>query len=93
MGSLTLARIRVSNLWASGHPVTRGDRRRVRTEIPRETRDMTCLHDFDAHEHYRPGSECSLCPEGVCPSYSRHRLTYRARIIRWLAGRNGWRIA
>ena len=27
-----------------------------------------CGHDADAHRHYRPGSDCSLCA-GTCPRY------------------------
>jgi hypothetical protein len=30
------------------------------------TRPCRCGHVRDAHEHYRPGSDCSLCD---CPRY------------------------
>lgn len=28
-----------------------------------------CGHAKNAHEHYRPGSECALCDEGVCDQF------------------------
>jgi len=28
-----------------------------------------CGHPLDAHEHYRKGSDCSLCPEGECGAF------------------------
>ena len=30
-----------------------------------------CGHTRDAHEHYRGGTECSLCPSGECHGYVR----------------------
>jgi hypothetical protein len=30
----------------------------------------TCGHGHDAHEHYRRGSDCSLCPAGVCATFT-----------------------
>ena len=28
-----------------------------------------CGHDRAAHEHYRRGSDCAICPPGECPRY------------------------
>lgn len=36
----------------------------------RKTRQTcVCGHDLGPHEHYRGGSECSLCPPPVCPRF------------------------
>lgn len=35
-----------------------------------ETAVCVCGHAQDAHEHYRPGSDCALCD---CPRYRRRR--------------------
>lgn len=32
-----------------------------------------CGHPKIAHEHYRPGTDCSLCPLGVCERFRRQR--------------------
>lgn len=37
--------------------------------------NCACGHDRDAHEHYRPGSDCAMCPEGVCMRFARPRRT------------------
>lgn len=29
----------------------------------------TCGHGREAHEHYRPGSDCALCPPGTCDRF------------------------
>jgi hypothetical protein len=29
----------------------------------------TCGHARSSHEHYRPGSDCSLCTAGACVRY------------------------
>lgn len=33
--------------------------------------DVVCVcgHAKNAHEHYRPGTECSLCADGECPRF------------------------
>ena len=31
-----------------------------------ESRMCSCGHRHTAHEHYRPGTDCSLCPPGAC---------------------------
>lgn len=31
----------------------------------------TCGHLRTAHEHYRRGTDCSLCPVGVCRRFRR----------------------
>jgi hypothetical protein len=36
-------------------------------------RTCRCGHPLDAHEHYRKGSDCALCPPGTCPRYRRAR--------------------
>jgi hypothetical protein len=28
-----------------------------------------CGHDAEAHEHYRPGSDCGVCGAVVCPRF------------------------
>lgn len=28
-----------------------------------------CGHAFRAHEHYRRGTDCALCPRGTCTNY------------------------
>jgi hypothetical protein len=32
-----------------------------------------CGHSRDAHEHYRPGGECALCPAEGCQRFRRAR--------------------
>jgi len=39
-----------------------------------------CGHPRKAHEHYRPGTDCSLCVPGVCDRFRRQR-TRRARTM------------
>lgn len=35
-----------------------------------ETKDAcVCGHDKEAHEHFRSGTECSLCPDHGCEKY------------------------
>ena len=38
--------------------------------VATETAVCVCGHVKDAHEHYRPGSDCGLCD---CPRYRRRR--------------------
>jgi len=33
----------------------------------------TCGHARAAHEHYRPGTDCSLCPAGDCDRFTAAR--------------------
>jgi hypothetical protein len=35
----------------------------------RRSRPCICGHSWDAHQHYRAGRECSLCPPGICGRY------------------------
>jgi hypothetical protein len=28
-----------------------------------------CGHAFEAHEHYRSGTDCGICGNAVCPAY------------------------
>ncbi|MEV6343647.1 hypothetical protein [Actinoplanes sp. NPDC051851] len=44
--------------------------------------DVLCLcgHPRRAHDHYRPGSECSACPAGECPRF--RRATWWRRLLR-----------
>jgi hypothetical protein len=48
-----------------------------------------CRHTFEAHEHYRPGNECTarLIPTGACdcPAY---RAPRRSLVPAWLD--RGW---
>jgi hypothetical protein len=30
----------------------------------------TCGHTHEAHEHYRRGSDCALCPAGSCVRFT-----------------------
>jgi hypothetical protein len=40
--------------------------------MSQRTRDTcVCGHVGDAHEHYRSGSDCSLCPPGSCSRFRR----------------------
>jgi len=40
--------------------------------VSRSTADVCrCGHQRAAHEHYRAGSDCSLCPPGRCSGYVR----------------------
>lgn len=38
--------------------------------VATETAACVCGHAQDAHEHYRPGTDCALCD---CPRYRRQR--------------------
>lgn len=38
----------------------------------------TCGHPRTAHEHYRPGTECSLCPLGGCTRFKRDKRRPKA---------------
>ena len=53
---------------------------------PGSDRPCRCGHAYVAHQHYRSGSECSLCPE--CPRF-RPALGLVARMIAVLTGRPG----
>lgn len=33
-----------------------------------------CGHDFAAHQHYRRGTDCGLCPEGECGRFRGGRV-------------------
>jgi hypothetical protein len=39
---------------------------------PSEASPCDCGHPRDSHEHYRPGTDCALCPPGICQRYQRH---------------------
>ncbi|MGB5113372.1 MAG: hypothetical protein WBO08_17845 [Mycobacterium sp.] len=49
--------------------------RRVRNETCR------CGHERTAHDHYRSGSECALCPPGECAHFNRRS---KGRLAGWL---------
>jgi hypothetical protein len=38
-------------------------------QTPVSTRTCTCGHEPDAHEHYRPGSDCAFCGHDACGKY------------------------
>lgn len=41
------------------------------TDAATENRLMcSCGHAHDAHEHYRRGSDCALCPAGACVRFT-----------------------
>ncbi|MBA8792651.1 hypothetical protein FHX74_000245 [Friedmanniella endophytica] len=44
-----------------------------------------CGHPWRAHEHFRRGTECSLCAPGDCPAFRGPRLI--DRILRRPSGR------
>jgi hypothetical protein len=52
----------------------------------------TCGHGRDAHEHYRPGTECSLCAPGDCQRYRAASLVtgLKSRARRLLAVVTSW---
>ena len=41
-----------------------------RTVLVVDTTTCVCGHVQDAHEHYRPGTDCALCD---CPKFRRNR--------------------
>ncbi|MCW0212471.1 MAG: hypothetical protein OJJ54_03860 [Pseudonocardia sp.] len=47
------------------------------------TATCACGHEPDAHEHYRPGSDCALCGLDACTSYRPQGGTAR-RLLRRL---------
>jgi hypothetical protein len=70
-----------ADVHRDGH-ISRSDRRPPHTEgVRKQTivvpvvntgrQSCRCGHTRDAHEHYRSGTECSLCPSGECHSYVR----------------------
>ncbi len=48
----------------------------------RPTPEEPCLcgHAADAHEHYRDGSDCALCPSGNCLRF-RSAVRLRDRVV------------
>ncbi len=36
---------------------------------PRSGDACTCGHAYEAHEHYRAGTDCSLCEKDACPRF------------------------
>lgn len=51
------------------------------------SRPCRCGHDEQAHEHYRPGSDCAACGRDRCRAY-RPRRGLRALVERWQVGRD-----
>jgi hypothetical protein len=45
-------------------------------------RTCTCGHDEAAHEHYREGTECSLC---ACAGFTRPWRDVLRRVVSWLS--------
>ena len=37
--------------------------------MPSSDRLCVCGHHYAAHEHFRKGTECSLCPAGACHQF------------------------
>lgn len=62
------------------------DNMRAFSPNTRSDRLCRCGHSYAAHQHYRSGSECSLCSE--CPRY-RSMLGLAVRFIDMLTGRSG----
>jgi hypothetical protein len=52
-------------------------RRRAPRRTPGVARSCRCGHGWEAHQHYRRGSDCSICPRGGC-----HRYVAAARSFR-----------
>ena len=52
----------------------------------RRPRLCICGHPYTAHQHYRRGTECSLCPD--CPRW-RPGLGHIMRVVKRLMGRSG----
>jgi len=46
-----------------------------------------CGHERGAHEHYRRGSDCSLCPSGECSRYRTARPVNLFGRLRGILGR------
>lgn len=42
-----------------------------------------CGHGKDAHEHYRPGSDCGACGAQVCEEYRKLGGPVRRSLRRW----------
>jgi hypothetical protein len=42
-------------------------------QAPGAAQLCVCGHPKIAHEHYRPGTDCSLCPPGLCDRFRRQR--------------------
>lgn len=48
---------------------------------PASQEKCRCGHSATAHEHYRPGTDCSLCPAGGCGRFrSNASLTDKLRL-------------
>ena len=41
-----------------------------------------CGHGVDAHEHFRPGRDCSTCGPDVCPRYAGRHATALPAVLR-----------
>jgi hypothetical protein len=46
----------------------------------------SCGHAHEAHEHYRRGSDCALCPAGVCAKFTPDRRAPRRTVLYPVAG-------
>lgn len=61
----------------------------VVAEVATDADRCACGHERDAHEHYRGGSECALCPPAGCPGFHRAhgvRPALRELLVRLGAG-------
>lgn len=38
--------------------------------VPQASDLCACGHAYEAHEHYRKGTECSICDVRVCSAFS-----------------------
>lgn|GEM_PF-1995902 len=38
--------------------------------VPQANDMCACGHPFEAHEHYRKGTECSICDVRTCSAFS-----------------------
>lgn len=39
-------------------------------QTPQASEECACGHTFDAHEHYRRGTECSICDIRSCSEFT-----------------------
>lgn len=55
---------RVTLIWGQGHVGI------SKKTVPQANDMCECGHAFEAHEHYRKGTECSICDVRACSAFS-----------------------
>jgi hypothetical protein len=81
----TVERIMREQGWEGGPSRIRSLTRKVTVHAIPTGRACVCGHDRDAHEHLRPGSQCSQCAPGGCVRY--RRATLLRRLLGWRRAR------